>query len=101
MKRDRWRGLVLHIPSDAEIKEDEHTAKVRFAGIELRFQNADDHGWELDEIVGRVALHLEQMSDSCYWMGLRSLEDTDVMVHINVGSVSCRARVQATGWIDG
>lgn len=99
-KQFDWRDIVHGLPAGAEVKEDEWTATVKFAGIELRFQDSTDNGWELDEIVGQVRIHLEQMSNDYYWMSLTSVEDMGVAVHVNIGSVSGRAPVQATGWVD-
>lgn len=69
---------------------------LRCAGLELRFVRSVD-GWEFDEVVGRAMVHIEQMSDVSYWLGLTTDEGE---VHLAIGSVSGRARVSMTGWLD-
>lgn len=69
---------------------------LRCAGLELRFVHSVD-GWEFDEVVGRAMVHIEQMSDASYWLGLTTDEGD---VNLSIGSVSGRARVSMTGWLD-
>ena len=67
-------------------------------GIEVRYQED-----ELDEICvyvnGECVLHMEQMSDQCYWMGI---EAGGYTVHAHVFSKKGRAHVAANaeGWKD-
>lgn len=95
-----WRRIVQGIPSTAVVHETPHVAHVHFAGLELRFQEADDNGWELDEVLGECRLHIEQMSNESYWMMITSTEDPSTSVHLNIGSKSGRAAVHANGWVD-
>lgn len=69
---------------------------LRCAGLELRFVH-DSDGWVFDEVVGPAMVHIEQMSDTYYWLGLTTDEGE---VHLSIGSASGRARVSMTGWLD-
>lgn len=64
-------------------------------GMELRFQKRTDGAWEFDEIVGECRLHIEQMNDNSYWLGITTASG---IVHVNIGTK--RAPVQMTGWAE-
>jgi hypothetical protein len=59
-------------------------------GIETRYQ-----GGEVDEVClyvdGECVLHLEQMSDQCFWMGLRTKNGYGV--HVNIFSKNGRSHL--------
>ncbi len=69
-------------------------------GIELRYQGEGEDRF-LDEIVvyrdGECSVHIEAMSDQCYWMSLQSKR---FEVHANCFSKNGRSHVDlnAEGW---
>lgn len=74
-----------------------HSCCLDFYGIDLRFQKRVGGPWEWDEIVGECLLHVEQMADNCYWMGITVI-GTDHRLHITIGAN--RAPVRMTGWTE-
>jgi hypothetical protein len=48
----------------------ENCCYVDWYGLELRFKKNIDDAWDFDEIVGPCFLHIEQMSDWSYWLGI-------------------------------
>lgn len=78
---------------------------------EFRFQMRTDGVWEWDEIVGRFWVHLEQMGDKHYWMGLHPLgEDgkeapgsergADGPDRVCVDFIARKRGLRLTGWMD-
>jgi hypothetical protein len=48
----------------------ENCCDVNWYGLELRLKKNVDGTWDFDEIVGPCFLHIEQMSDWSYWLGI-------------------------------
>jgi hypothetical protein len=71
---------------------------VDFHGLELRFQLSADNGWEWDEIVGDCGLHIEQMTNRYYWLGISPKADEDHRVCVDLGAK--RAAVRMTGYVE-
>lgn len=74
--------------------------------LELRFVAEGDGSWCFDEVVGKCWLHIEQMDDSYYWMGIHPLgaDGQEIEGHdricVNIGSRTGRAEVRMSGWVD-
>jgi hypothetical protein len=79
-------------------KVTEHTCKIDFHGLELRFQVDNKGQWVWDEVVGECRLHIEQMDMSYYWLGIHPLAVSGKTVHINIGAK--RAPVTMQGWVE-
>lgn len=81
-----------------------YTCTLWFCGIECRFKLTVNDEWVWDEIVGKCWLHIEQMSESFYWLSIHPLDgegnESDLRVCVDIGSRSGRAAVQMAGWVD-
>lgn len=74
---------------------------------EFRFQKRGGGEWEWDEVVGRFFVHVEQMSDHHYWIGLTPLDASGdeidqpaERVCLDIVNPSGRALIRMTGWMD-
>jgi hypothetical protein len=62
----------------------------------LGFKNIDGT-WDFDEIVGPCFLHIEQMSDWSYWLGISTETNGKDELCVTIGAVNGRAAVKMTG----
>ena len=68
-----------------------YSCTLTWHGLELRFQRLIEDVWELDEVVGDCFIHLEQMDEPYYWIGLTPRDGYDGTLHLDM-SAKCKPR---------
>lgn len=76
------------------------TCTLRWHGIEIRLQSRPDEAWEIDEVVGDCFIHLEQMDEPYYWIGLTPRDGYDGTLHLDLTAKCKPRRIKLTARCD-
>lgn len=97
--------IFAQVPYDEVVKWDDDVAYVKWCGIKLRAAKETDPdsgavlGWILDEVVGDVRLHIEQMDTNDYSIVINPVGDPSRTLALNMMAKRSHL-VLAANWVD-
>lgn len=94
-------AALVDCSQDCEVSHlDDYRCTLLWHGIEIRLVTLFSGEWELDEVVGDCFIHLEQMDDPYYWIGLTPKDGYDGTLHLDLIAKARPRRIRLTARCD-